>query len=336
MATLPQTSPQGGPNPNSPFNNSVSVLDLPKMGLSTDATLTGAARASLAAQLYGTPQDQSAAVGTKIGLPGFNPSDPSMVGSVSMGPSDPRARSANQDLVDPNAGGMAQSRQLNDAQNQFGTRLGALGNVGPGIGDSIHNWLFGGGGSAEGKQHDAKTYAAGIYQRPETQTYFAAHPGLLAQAEQDPMGFATKLGPVLDAAVAAKNGQAVPGSIVHQTIDGPMAKPDANPALTTAGANATGTTEQQYHAATQAHHYTDQEYLHVMRGLTHNQAKSIWDMQHYLNPQQQATSLALSMGMQQAQGGQLNPAQQQFYTVLKLMNEGGNAVYDPALQAAVK
>lgn len=319
MAPLPQTSPQGGPNPNSPITNrSVSVLDLPGMGGTVNGALTGAARASLMSQLYGGSDEASATQGAVNGLPGYDPNAQSMVGLVGTAPADPRARSAGAGpAVDPNAGSMDQEHQLAQAQGAFGNRMTSLvRGQQPSTYDAIHNWMFGGGGTAEGQTYAAKTYASSVLGSDAAKTYFGAHPSLLAHAEADPVGFAQKLGPIIEAKSAAAAGQRTPGQVVHLTADGPMLKNDDHTEMTDAVSKGFGMPQGQAHAMTQPHHYTPQEWLSATEGVTNKQLQQMWEMQHYLSPDQQASAMYLKAITGDAQAtkmglGPPNPAQAQ-------------------------
>lgn len=330
MATLPlpQTSPQGGPNPNSAPQPGLSVLDLPSFGGTVDGALTGnaraAAQANLRQQIAGaTAPPQS------TGLPTYDPSAPSLVATPANG-------------VMGQGTGLENWLDARGAQGTFDDRLSGLRSVAPNTMSDIGNWLFHQAGGAADQLHQARSYAGATYARPEAEQYFSAHPSLLSAAEKDPVQFATKLGPILDAAVAAQNGTATRGTITHQTPDGMMVKPDDNVEHTNAVSKAFGVTPQQGHAMTQPHHYTDAEWLHATEGMTNNQLQQIWEMQHYLNPQQQAMSTALSIAQKQAQearaanpsGQGMNDAERTLYQMLQI--GGGLSVALPNALPAVK
>ncbi len=296
---LPQTSTQGGPNPNSDPNYAgVSVLDNPGPALAP--ALTGDARASMAAllrartaQALGGSTYQPPGAGPGMGspsvpLPAYNASDPSLVATPANG-------------VMGQGTGLTNMVESGGAQGAFDDRLSALRNQAPGVPEAIGNFLFNKAGGSGAQAYDQKNYAGDVYSRPETQQYFSAHPSLLAAAEKDPVNFAMKLGPMLDASVATLSGTAQPGSITHQTIDGPMVKPDDNTAQTAAYAKAFGISDQHAHAVSQPHHYTLPEFLHATEGLPIGALKNMWEMQHYLSPQQQALSRALATAQHNAQ-----------------------------------
>ena len=249
-------------------------------------------------------------------MPGYDPTAPNLVNTPANGVQPQTGADWLKNLI-PNALGAS-------PQSQFDRRVSMVGASPHNALDAISNWWSNAPGTPEAKAYDAQENASATLRRPEAQAYFGQHPSLLAHAEADPVGFAQKLGPILDAAVSASKGGVQPGTIMHSTLDGPMGKPDNNPAMTNAHAAAFGVTPQVAHAATQPHHYTDQEYLQVMRGTSRGALKNMWEMQHYLNPQQQAMSLALSMGAQQAGGKVLDPAAAQYYKMLQAMATGGN------------
>lgn len=283
---LPQTSTQGGPNPNS-TNVGLSVLDLPSFGGTVNGALTGGARAAAMANLQ-AQQQQALLPAQSQGLPSFEP------GAAPL--TDPTSSAAGNAFS-----GLAQ-----------GNRLGSLvQQTMPGVPEAIHNWMFNPVGGADATAYQARNKASSLYGSPEAQTYFGAHPSLLAHAEADPVGFAQKLGPILEAAAGPKT----PGQVVHNTPDGPMLKNDDHTKMTDAVAKSFGITQQQGHAITQPHQYTRAEYIAAMRGVPVGSLKNAFEMQRYLTPDQQGTAAYLASifaDKDAAKQGQLpSPAQLQ-------------------------
>ena len=64
--------------------------------------------------------------------------------------------------------------------------------------------------------------------------------------------------------------------------------------LTKAVADAHGMALGAAHAITEPHQYSWPEFQAATRGMTNRQAAQAWEMQHYLNPQQQAVAGYLS------------------------------------------
>ena len=288
---LPQTSPQGGPNPNTnPGGWGVSVTDLPLMpqliGQAT-ATTPDAQRAQfmqLAQNRQQTALAPSPSVPTAVGnLPTFN-------------------APASAPAVDPNLTGIgnawANHRTAEDQQ-------AALGHLqrGPGWGSSIYNYLFNPVGSPEAQAHAQQSTTANFYNQPDAAAYLSQHPDLATAATANPVRFATALGPILEAHQKQLANQQTPGAIPVQTPDGVAHLPVDNMERHAALKSALGTSDhgtailmhpEKYDAATWAH-------AALAHGVTNNQLKMMWEMQHYLNPQQQALQTAQSLAMQDAQ-----------------------------------
>ena len=282
------------PNPQPQQQTQMSVLDLPTM----EGPLTGAARAAAAQRVYGVPAPapaptyQSPGRAPAIPLPSYDPSAPSLVG---------HANTPGVAQVDPQASGFSQWGQGAQATQDFNARAGKLAAANtPGPLAHVNNWLFGAGAAKD--QFAQQSFAGDTYSRPEAKSYFSAHPSLLAAAESDPVGFAIKLGPILDAHVAAQNGTVQPGTITIQTPDGPMVKHDPNPPLTQSMAEAHGTHIQGAHAMLNPHAYNDQEWLAATAGMSRRAMKNIWQMQQHLSPQEKAQALLLGGAEQGAQG----------------------------------
>jgi hypothetical protein len=202
----------------------------------------------------------------------------------------------------------------------------------PNVGDAIHNWLF---GDPTARAQFAQQQAAGATLGTDAaKTAALSRPDIMQQLQTHPVAGAIRIGPVLDAAVAQQQGRHAPGLIAHNTIDGPVVKPDDNPAHTKAVSDMLGTSAQGAHLLTQKHHYTEDEWVRHAQaeGITNNQLQQMWGMQHYLNPQQQALSGALNVGSNLARPGAeaLTAAQQQYYAMLRIA--GGLAIPMPEAQ----
>jgi hypothetical protein len=68
--------------------------------------------------------------------------------------------------------------------------------------------------------------------------------------------------------------------------DGTVKKPP-DPGMVDAAAKGTGATFEQANAMMNAHHYTQDEFVNAIRGMPIALVEKLWNMQHYLNPQQQ-------------------------------------------------
>jgi hypothetical protein len=66
----------------------------------------------------------------------------------------------------------------------------------------------------------------------------------------------------------------------------PNGKRDDNPSVTAALADQHGVTPEQIHAGTQTHQYSEDEYVNALRGIPLGAYEKIYQMQHYLTPQQ--------------------------------------------------
>ncbi len=319
---LPQTTAFSPQDPQQSWN--MSVLDMPP----NTGALDGQTRANALALAM---QGQNAKIAPMIqattgpnALPAWDPNATSLVGTPAGGTPPPKTG-----LPYITSGDWLPSHS---PQAQFDSRMGDLAysaNPNKGVMDAIHNWMSGttDPNAVAGQQAEAR------YNSPEAKQYFAAHPSLLAAAEADPVNFAVKLGPILDAATARAQGKISTGQIVHSTIDGPMIKPDDHPEMTVALAKAHGITPQQAHAGSQSHHYTEDEFVHAMRGATRGSMRSMWEMQHYLDPTNQAKALALGIGAQRAQaGGPGSDAAGEYYRYLQTLGLGPQIYSQPPAQ----
>jgi len=70
--------------------------------------------------------------------------------------------------------------------------------------------------------------------------------------------------------------------------DGTVKKPP-DPGMVDAAAKGTGATFEQANAMMNAHHYTQDEFVNAIRGMPIAVVEKLWNMQHYLNPQQMAS-----------------------------------------------
>lgn len=228
---------------------------------------------------------------------------------------------------DPNLSGMANMHARNVAIQNVTQRTNALADTGPGVAERFLNWtgLTGGTSGAGSAALDARQGAADTYAKPAATSYFTQHPDQLTFAEKDPVGFAMKLGPILDA--HANAGTAQPEALDHGNG---MVKTNTNPQLTAAVAKAHGIAVGAAHAITEPHQYSWPEFQAATRGMTNRQAAQAWEMQHYLNPQQQAVAGYLSGLTNQANaahpnGGPANDggaADKQLQQVLHMITTG--------------
>ena len=259
-APLPPTSPAGGPGFAPPGSD-------PTAGLPTwGGMMQGAALAA---------------------PPAFDPNAPSMVGKMAVPAGG--ARQPAIEAVDTTAAGLPQWMDQSNATHHFNSRLGQL-QSGPGVAERFLNWTGIAGGNAQTTAAlDQRQQAADVYSSDAGKKYFTQHPDQLTFAERDPVGFAMKVGPMLEA--HANAGTAQPETLVHGNG---MVKTNTNPALTKAVADAHGMALGAAHAITEPHQYSWPEFQAATRGMTNRQAAQAWEMQHYLNPQQQAVASYLS------------------------------------------
>jgi hypothetical protein len=157
--------------------------------------------------------------------------------------------------------------------------------------DTLSNFLFNPVGSPQAKAMAARDNAATTFANSDVNSYLNEHPDVLTQAQTDPVGIATKLGPMLEAMVAQQQGKVPPAQIAHPNG---MVKDDNNPVLTKHSAAAMGVTEGQAHASQNTHQYSWPEFVAAMKGVNNSQLRMMWGMQHYLAPAQQAGSSYLA------------------------------------------
>lgn len=237
----------------------------------------GFAEGTANAQPQPAPQQYSPGSPNLPMLPSFDPSAPTAQDQAVQ------AAGANHD-----APYYAQSASMAaaGAQNDITPQLAQLQNVGPNGVHRLWDSIF--GNQASTAALDQKSQAASVYGRPDAQTYLSQHPELLATAKADPVGFSMKLGPVLDAVAAAHGaGGATPSVVTHNLPDGSViSKPVDNHDQVTAAAAATGAPYHAAHAATETHHYSQDEFVQAMSNVPSAMVDRLMGMQHYLKPQE--------------------------------------------------
>lgn len=256
------------------------ALDTP----AASAQLTGDARASFIQNL----RSQQAATGA--GVPQYTPGAPSNLGTTPA---------PGFQTIDPNASGFNQwdASQRNDtalqgvigkAQSDVGANYGPISDVG--------NWLFGAGGTPA--EYAAKKQANTLIGSNAMHDYLAQFPSMAHEMQANPMAFAQRVGPMMEAASAKP---ATPGVHTGVGADGmPYNKTDTNPALTDAFAAAHGVGRDAAHAGLETGQYSLPEFLNAVRGTSRVAMKNMWEMQHYLDPKAQATATALAQSQQAA------------------------------------
>ncbi len=257
MATLPlpQTNPQGGPNPNSP----------PVIRPFPDPT---AAVPSLAGSLQGGALATQQPPAPAPALPAYDPN----AGAY----------------VDPTRSGLG-----NLVQGFFNRQHAAniSRTVDPGIPGAIANWMFNPVGGPAAQNYQDRVQATQTLNSDAAQGYLSAHPDQLTAAHADPVAWARSMGPIFEAAHLTATGQAIQDT--HVTANG-EAKADPNPQMTKAIAEAHGVHPDAAHAIANPTAYTTDQFVNATLGMTKGQMKNIWQMQHYLDPQQQAHLAYLS------------------------------------------
>ncbi len=302
MATLPlpQVSPQGGPNPNSPFGGLTDpTASLPSMGgvapppAQGGVTMDGIAQATAMANLRSQMAAQTA--------PDGGPLAGSRLGALFS----PATGAPSPDAV-------AQYDAARSAASPGGV-MGAIG-----------SYMF--GTPEERAAHAQRVQATDIMNSPQFESTAQGSPSIMQELQTNPVGAAIKIGPMIEAAVQAQKGGAVPGPISVPTPTGPKMMTDPDPAATAAAAKAHGVPPHVAYAMANPHHLSEDEFVHAMQGTNMYQLQQMWEMQHYLNPQQQAAAGALSVAQQQAQPGAkpMNAAQTRLYDLMRVI--GGAVV----------
>lgn len=136
---------------------------------------------------------------------------------------------------------------------------------------------------------DPTEMARQVYGSKEAQMFMSAHPELMDAARHDPVGFASPLKMVMDAAVRASGG---PNTMTHKGA-GPngadLTVQMDDPARVAALAKSLDIDPRHAHGVTEPHNYSsDEDWLNSMRGISRQDVDKIWGIQHYLNPNQQA------------------------------------------------
>ena len=313
---LPQTSPQGGPNPNTnPGGFGVSVMDLPNMPAligQAQATTPDAQRAQLmqvAQQRQAAALAPSPAVPTAVGnLPAFGAPAPAPAPDPNHSP-----------LYNSVAQGVYDATNM---QSRPYTTMVA--HLQPGVGDTIKHYLWDAQGSPEAQAYNQNAALSNFYTQPDAKAYLSQHPDLATAADANPVRFATALGPVLEAHQKELAGQATPGSIPVTTPDGHVSLPVNNMEKHAALKSALGTSDQATAILMHPEKYDSATWAKAAQahGITNNQLNMMWGMQHYLPPQQQALSGAVGLGLQDYQRSGTDAARQRLEAQLRLIGAG--------------
>ena len=304
MAALQQTNPAGGPNPNSPPGGfGVSIADLPQF-----AATGGAQAADVANQrqylqsLY--QQRQGAALAptvTPTPAPAPAPTAPITPGPAAYAPGGstlpafdnsyvPPARGSNSaltglgNMLDPNSQAAPVERETANLRNA----------VDPGVSGAIYNWVANPVGGPDAQAYHERVAAGSVYADPNATSYFGQHPDLMTHAQADPMGFSKLLGPILEAHAAEQAGTHKPMPVTVQTRGGPEVHMSPNGAKTDAIAKGFNLPLDKAHILANPGMYSTQDFTNGIRGISRGAINNMWQMQHYLNPQQQAEAQYLS------------------------------------------
>jgi hypothetical protein len=293
---LPAVNPPGG---------SVDVMGgLPQFAANGNAF---AAQQQLATTPAPAPAPAPAAAPAPNALPAYDPN------TTMPAPRSNPALSPMGNLVDPYSQTAPMQKQLNVLAGQ----------VNPGVTGAIKNFLFNPIGGPAATDYNTSTQAASVYSNPDAMKYFSAHPDLMSAATHDPVNFAMKLGPILEAHAAEQAGTHQPGPpAVHQTPDGPMLKDNPNGAKTNAMANAFGVDHNTANIMANPYAYTTKEWVKaaLASGITNNQLEMMWGMQHYLSPSEQAKADVSNVANAQTapNAAPLSPAQERLIQVKRL------------------
>ena len=186
-----------------------------------------------------------------------------------------------------------------DAQNEWSKAMQDL-QTGAHPLTKLANTLFGGRDNeiaqAEG--------AANVYKNPQIQTLMAANPSIMAEAQKDKVGTATKLQQFLNATQAQQTWDEQ--NVTHtlptgQTVVAPVDDSDK----VNAHARAYGIPREIAHAALEPHNYSKDQFTAAISHLPLSMLGTIWGMQHYLTPEQQLIPQVL-----QGHADKINEAQQ--------------------------
>lgn len=186
---------------------------------------------------------------------------------------------------DPNASGFAnllasfgQNNQQNAALAQFQGGLPKPGGI-----DRLTNFF--GGNDATTAKMDEQARTFDFYHDPNTTKYLAAHPDFINAASKDPLGFAAKLQPVIEAATTAH-----PATVAHAGPAGTVTKTVPDPAHLAAVAAITGEPHDVVNPWLNHPTYTDDEFINATQGLNWKQAARMFGAAQRLTPQQQITN----------------------------------------------
>lgn len=193
--------------------------------------------------------------------------------------------------------------------------------------------------TAAQREHDTN---AEFYSDPDVQKYLVAHPEFVNAAVSNPSSFAATLAPVV--AMAKNAPQATFNGKVH-----------SDPAGIAAKAAQAGVPPETAAAFHESHQYSEDEFVKALSGkVSYDQAAKLWQMQHYLSPQQQVSGDYLSLlhnkatqdeqAYQEALSGgkaqavltaldkKRQASQAETESALRAMSLGQNVYYNPGLQ----
>lgn len=158
--------------------------------------------------------------------------------------------------------------------------------TGPSGAERMGSFLFGTPEYQAGTQ--LKVNAAQTFQKPEVQQLLATNPDHLAAAVQDPVTAAGHFENFLSAMNNMK-GRAAPNQITHVGPNGTsIVKNVDNPEMINSVAAGMGVDPRHAHGMLEPHQFSQQEFESAMADMPIVVAEHLWNMQHYLNPQQQA------------------------------------------------
>jgi hypothetical protein len=132
-----------------------------------------------------------------------------------------------------------------------------------------------------------KVNAAQTFAKPEVQQLLMNNPDHLAAAAQDPVTAAGHFENFLSA-MGNMKGRA-PNQITHVGPNGTSIVKNAdNPEMINSVAAGMGADPRHVHGMLEPHQFSQQEFESAMADMPMVVADHLWNMQHYLNPQQQA------------------------------------------------
>ena len=170
----------------------------------------------------------------------------------------------------------------------------------PGVGAAIHNFFFNPVGSPEAAAYKAQSDAATTLGSTAMGGYLARFPSMADAAAHNPVQFATAVGPILEAHQKELAGMQTPGAVTVKTNDGDATVPVNNMEKHAGLKAALGTTDHGTALLMDPSHMTQSQWVKHARaaGITNNQLRMMWEMQHYLPPQQQAAQEQLGLAHQ--------------------------------------